>query len=39
MSLRVLYDSAEEAARVYDQIARLIHGEHAKTNFSESDTM
>ena len=39
MSFRVLFDSAEEAARVYDRIALLIHGEHAKTNFPESDTM
>ena len=29
------FDSAEEAARVYDQLARLIFGEFAKTNFDE----
>jgi hypothetical protein len=39
MSFRVLFDSAEEAAQVYDQLARVVYGEHAKTNFPESDIM
>lgn len=39
MSFRVLFDSAEEAAQVYDQLARAIYREHANTNFPESDTM
>jgi hypothetical protein len=29
------FDSAEEAARVYDQLARLVFGKFAKTNFDE----
>ena len=33
MSFRVVFDSAEEAARVYDQLAAAVFGEHAKTNF------
>ena len=39
MSLRVLFDSAEEAAQVYDQLAVIVYGEHANTNFQKSDTM
>jgi hypothetical protein len=31
----VLFDSAEEAARVYDQIARMIHGEPANIEFPD----
>jgi hypothetical protein len=38
-SFRVLFDSAEEAAKVYDQLARIVYGEHANTNFPESDTI
>ncbi|KAG0458307.1 hypothetical protein HPP92_023464 [Vanilla planifolia] len=30
------FDTAEEAARVYDEAARSIHGPKAKTNFSQS---
>ena len=33
MSFRALFDSAEEAAHVYDQLAALVYGEHANTNF------
>jgi hypothetical protein len=33
MSLRVLFDSAEEAAQVYDRLAAIVYGEHANTNF------
>lgn len=29
------FDSAEEAARVYDQLARLVFGKFAKTNFDD----
>ena len=29
------FDSAEEAARTYDQIAQLVFGEYARTNFDE----
>ena len=39
MSFRVLFDSAEEAAHVYDQLAAIVYGEHANTNFQKSDTM
>ncbi len=39
MSLRVLFDSAEEAAQAYDQLATIVYGEHAKTNFQEPDIM
>jgi hypothetical protein len=39
MSFRVLFDSAEEAAHVYDQLAAIVYGEHANTNFSKPDTM
>ncbi len=27
------FDSAEEAAQAYDQLATIVYGEHAKTNF------
>ena len=33
MSFRVLFDSAEEAAHVDDQLAPIVYGEHANTNF------
>jgi len=39
MSIRVLFDSAEEAAQVFDQLAGIVYGEHAKTNFPKSGTM
>ena len=39
MSIRVLFDSAEEAAQAYDQLAGIVFGEHAKTNFPKSSIM
>ena len=29
------FDTAEEAAQMYDRIARIVFGEYAKTNFDE----
>jgi hypothetical protein len=39
MSLRVLFDSAEEAAQADDPLATIVYGKHANTNFQKPDTM
>lgn len=36
MQFAKVFETAEEAARVYDRIARLIHGEYAKLNFPDA---
>jgi hypothetical protein len=35
MQFAQVYNSAEEAARAYDRVARIVHGEFAKLNFPD----
>lgn len=34
LTFRAQFDTAEEAAHMYDRIVRILHGEYAKTNFN-----
>ncbi|HEY4691598.1 MAG TPA: hypothetical protein VIK33_19980 [Anaerolineae bacterium] len=37
MYITALYDAPEEAARMYDKLARILFGEYARTNFDAPD--
>jgi hypothetical protein len=39
MYITALYETPEEAARMYDQLARIAFGEYSKPNFSDDDTI